>query len=161
MSEDHVQDIELVSVYQSAGLVICTRTLAALAAGASKQGDVTSLATAALLTAVAASDAILSEFMYTTDLPGYTRKFLKAGVADKYKCISNKKLADDHPAVFELVRHRLAIAHSEPNNRRSRLYGNRISVDGAHWAAQTVETFARAVWGSSMPIWFLNTLAGD
>lgn len=156
--EARASDAQLVSVYQSAALVLYTKKLAAFVATATDQQDACCFATATLLTAAAACEAILSEFVYITNLPAFTPEFLKAGVAKKYESCKNRKLDKEHPAVSELIRHRHAISHSEPNHRRSQLFGTRVNVDGARWAAQTVEDFARAIWGSSMPKWFLDTI---
>ncbi len=155
-SSDQVNLVESVSieVYQSGGLVSCTRRLAALTTQASDPQDVTYLAIATILTAAAALEAILSEFMFLSNPSGYTKVFCKKGVRDKYKIIKNSELIDDHPEVSELWAHRIAIGHSEPENERSRRYGTRISPEGALWASETVEAFARSLWGAAMPNWF-------
>ena len=149
---------EAVSDYQSAGLVVNTRKLAELTAESTNPADIGSLATATILTAAAALEATLSEFLWITNPAAFTKEFRRAGIAGKYQHITQRSLAIDFPATAELVGHRIAISHSEPNNRRSRQFGSRINADGAHWAAETVETFAEAIWGNSMPQWFRNTI---
>ncbi|MGO9597534.1 MAG: hypothetical protein ACLP7Q_05885 [Isosphaeraceae bacterium] len=112
------------------------------------------MATATILTAAAALEAILAEYRYLSDRSAYKERFCKAGVPEKYRMIKASKLADDHPAVSELWTHRKAIGHSEPENERSRNYGTRINSAGAFWAYETVEKFARILWGPAMPDWF-------
>lgn len=143
-----------IDVFMSGGLVTFTRKLADMAAQANEQQDVACLATATILTAAAALEAILSEFVYTINPSGYTKQFRKTGVPEKFRLATGTGLVATHPAVAELWDHRNAIGHSEPENPRSRFYGTRIDKAGAGWAISTVESFARALWGSNMPDWF-------
>ena len=161
-----------VSVYQSGALVGYAQRLASLAAESRDPYDVACFAAAAILSAAAASEAILSEFVYSSYLSAFTKDFRKAGVAAKYETIQElksgshvaakakkqknvppTKLARDHPDVEELLGYRIAIAHSEPGSLRSRLYATRINADGARWAAQVAQTFAKSIWGPLIPNW--------
>lgn len=143
-----------IEVFQSGALVAFTRRLATLAAQASEQQESACFATATILTAAAALEAILAEYLYLSGRSAYTKKFRRVGVPEKYEMIKASKLADDHPAVSELWAHRNAIGHSEPENGRLRNYGTRINSAGAIWAYETIEKFARTLWGPAMPNWF-------
>lgn len=143
-----------IDVFQSGGLVAFTRRLATLAAQASEQQESACFATATILTAGAALEAILAEYLFISERSAYTKEFSIAGVPKKYEMIKARKLVKDHPAVSELWAHRNAIVHSEPENERSRNYGTRINPAGARWAYETVDKFARTLWGSAMPNWF-------
>ncbi len=74
---------ELRSVFVSAGLVLYTRKSAALAYEMTDEADIHCLATAALLTAAAAAEAILSESAYITNINRFTEPFLFASVEKK------------------------------------------------------------------------------
>lgn len=143
-----------IEVFQSGGLVSRTRRLAALVNETADQLDSAYLATATILTAAAALEAILSEYVYLSDRPSYVKAFRKAGAPEKYEKLTGRKLRDDYPEVQEWWDRRVAIVHSEPENERSRHYGTRISAAGSAWASQTIEGFARGLWGASMPSWF-------
>ena len=88
---NHAAEASLVSVYQSGALVGYARRLASLAAESTDNNDVHCLAAAAILTAAAASEAILSEFVYLSYPLAFTKDFRGDGVAAKYKFIKDLK----------------------------------------------------------------------
>lgn len=145
----HAEEASLVSVYQSGALLSYARTLASVAAESTDPYVVHCLGTAAILTSAAASEAILSEFVYSSFPSAFTKDFRKDGVAAKYKTINDLKsgwlpaakeekvklvppseLDTDHPEVAELLRHRNAIAHSEPSNRHPGSMGRALMQTG-------------------------------
>ena len=142
-----------IDVYQSGGLVDFAKRLAALTSQAHDQQEEACYATATILMAAAALEALLAEFAYITDRTKYTNEFRKAGVSKKYQLLTSNELAVAHPPVAELWEHRIAIGHSEPDNARSRFYGTRVNRAGASWACSTLEDFARQLWGARMPDW--------
>jgi hypothetical protein len=151
------QETQLRSDYQSGNLISCTTWLAQFAAEETDELRLHRYATIALVTGAAACEALLSEVVYITAPAQFTPKFRRASVSGKYNLFkqgaTNANLDSDHPEVSELLTHKNAIAHSEPNNPRSSRYVNRLSADGARWAALTVIAFAEAIWGANMPAW--------
>lgn len=158
------------TVYQSGGLVGYTRILAALAARSGDEKETGCLATAAILTAAAALEAILADYLYVTDRPPYREerrwieqpkkyvKFSNGGVPIKYQLLRDTILEADYPEVSNLWAVRNAIVHSEPDHVRTRTYGARINPDGATWAYETAQTFACNLWGADMPQWLRSDL---
>lgn len=164
-----------ISVYQTGALVKHTRTLAHHAARAADPEDEAGFAVAAILTAVAAAEAILAEFLHHTNRSKATRGFFRDPIAEKHKIIKKLKLVasatasgkqhdldNDHPHIAELIKHRNALTHHEPENHRSRISGSRITPAGAQWALDSVQDFARAIWqGVEMPDWVKSGLSHD
>lgn len=161
----HIGEMARRMDYQSGSLIRYARKLASMAARSNDLDDVRALATAAVLTSAAATEATLAEFVYITALAAFTRDFRRAGVAEKYDFVKKIKaggppsqsgrpnkplgptvLDTDHPEVSELAGYRIAIAHSEPDNPRSWRFGERINCEGASWAARVAEAFAGTIW---------------
>jgi len=147
-----------IEAYQSAGLVLHTRRLSNLVAQSADVEEVTCLATAAILMAVAAIEALLSEAAYLKKPELYaTNAFQYGGVPVKFEKLMGEKLKVMCPDADELWGHRLALSHAEPDHRRTRFVGQRINAAGACWAAKTVEKLAVKIWGAEMPNWFAET----
>ncbi len=143
-----------IDVYQSGSLIAFSRRLSTCTMQARDQQEEACYATATILLAAAALEALLSEFAYLNDRCKYsTNEFRKAGVPRKYEILSGKDLAIAYPEIAELWAHRIAIGHSEPDNRRSTVYGTRVNKAGATWVVTTLESFARALWGADIPSW--------
>jgi hypothetical protein len=151
-----VEDTFHIDVFQSGGLIAFTRKLAAYTAQSVDPHDEACFATATILMAAAALEALLSEYAYTARRTSCTKDFRMAGVPKKFKLLTGEDLAVAYPDVAELWDHRIAIGHSEPESARSRFYGTRINKAGAIWAADVVAALAWALWDSSMPDWFRN-----
>lgn len=173
-----------IRAYQSGGLVNYVKTLARYAAQAGDPHEKECFALASILTAVAAVEANLTEFVvFKYNLTPPSRFFRKTN-QEKYELIKNLRrtqnpqdLLDelkvkpkeeplkpkpefdtDHPEVAKLIGCRNAITHSEPDNPRSISYNRLLNSDGARWAAETAQAFAYAIWGADMPEWLKRDL---
>ncbi len=144
-------DAVRIKAYQSAGLVAHTRILARIAQGEKDEMRVVTLATATILMASAALEAVLSEATYILKPSLYENKgFRKSGAPTKFKKLTG------HPSqeATDLWNTRIAVAHAEPDNPRTRFVGMKLNAQGAEWAASCIEKISKEIWGTSMPKWF-------
>ncbi|MDR3638665.1 MAG: hypothetical protein P4L84_32970 [Isosphaeraceae bacterium] len=116
--------------------------------------DATCFATGTFLTAIAAVEGMLSEYAHLYVKALYNDDFLYASIANKYQLVTGATLAKGAPEVVKLQRARNALVHSEPENQRSKNVGLLLNKQGARWAVETVDAFARDFWGDRMPPWF-------
>jgi hypothetical protein len=143
-----------IDAYQSAGLVMHTRKLAELTRQFSNQPEVTSLATAVIVMAAAALEALLAEAAYMLQPELYKlTKFRKAGVPQKFKLLKRYS----SPDIEEIWGYRNALSHAEPDNPRTRYVGEKLNEAGALEFAATIEKLAVEIWGAQMPDWFVET----
>jgi len=142
-----------ITVFQSGGLVSHTRLLAKMAENEQEEYKVVALATATVLMGAAALEALLSEAAYVLNPDLYDKNnFRLCGVPEKFKKLMGYKSQE-----VELIwAARKAVAHSEPQNSRSRFVGIKLNASGASWVTNTIEQVASEVWGESMPNWFKN-----
>ena len=147
-------------VFQSAGLVRHTRTIANLTARTSDEIERVGLATAALLMGAAALESLAMDTAYHLEPNLWKDKgFRKAGVPDKLKRLTG---ADSPEEVNQLWTHRLAVTHGEPLTHensaipRTQRVGEVLNALGAKWVADVVESVALKVWGPQMPDWFTD-----
>jgi hypothetical protein len=132
-----------ISAFQSAGLVAYTRTLAEIAKIQTTEKETVALATATLLMAAAALEALVTEAAYEHKKELYElQDFRDAGAPSKFERL--KKYSS--PEAIELWKLRKAVAHAEPDNKRTRFVGEKLNVEGAEWAAATIEKISREVW---------------
>lgn len=142
-----------VTIYQSAGLVKQTRTLSEITKRQSANIDIVALSTATILMAAAALEAIISETAFILNPSLYNqKKFRKAGVSEKFKLLKGYSSG----MLDELWEARNAVAHAEPDHRRTKFVGEKLNIRGAEWAATCVEDLSKEVWGKEMPEWFAN-----
>ena len=140
-----------ITVFQSAGLITSTRTLAKMTQEETDEYRVTTLATATILMGAAAIEALLSEAAHMLHPELYNKKdYRMCGVPTKFK----KMMGYESQEVKSIWDARKAVAHSEPNNSRSRFVGEFMNAQGAKKVIETVEKIAMEVWGDSMPDWF-------
>jgi hypothetical protein len=113
--------------------------------------DTSALIHAIHLTVAAALEALLLESASVLKPDLYAQqKFRKAGAPEKYRLL--KGTNSDH--VRHLWSIRVAVAHGEPDNKRTRFVGKHLSVEGAQQAVDMLNRLARDVWGKDMPQWF-------
>lgn len=143
-----------IEAYQSAGLVVHTRILARIARGETEEMRVVALATATILMASAALEAVLSEAAYILNQSLYkTKEFRMSGAPDKFEKLTGHSSQD----ATDLWNARKAVAHAEPDNSRTRFVGEKLNAQSAEWAASCIEKISKEVWGVSMPKWFSET----
>ncbi len=144
-----------IEVYMSGALTSNVRRLASMAARATDPRDVSCLCVSALLMGAAALESLLTDLSYVTNRTQYNdTRFRHAGLGDKYNQLTGRDLLVDHPPISQIWDSRNAVGHSEVTHFRSRTVGERLNPAGAEWVAQSIEDFARAVWGTGMPDWF-------
>ncbi len=144
-----------IEAFQSAGLVAHTRILARIAQSETDEMRVVALATATILMASAALEAVLSEAAYILNQSLYkTRKFRKSGAPDKFEQLTGHS-SQEATALWNA---RIAVAHAEPDNSRTRFVGMKLNAQGAEWAANCIIKLSKEVWGASMPEWFSETI---
>jgi hypothetical protein len=165
-----------ISVFWTASLILMVRRLRDLCIAASHEkrraansndeaarvaaeADESCYAIAAILPAGAGLEAVLSEYAYITDMERYKKKsFRMAGIAEKYRKLKHLDFTIEHPDAESLSNARKALAHSEPDARRSRFVGERINALGATWAAETLENFTVRLWEDALPDWIRNDI---
>lgn len=143
-----------IEAYQSAGLVAHTRILAIIAQSETEEKRVVALATATILMASAALEAVLSEAAYILNQSLYkTKEFRMSGAPAKFEQLIG------HPSqeATDLWNARKSVAHAEPDNSRTLFVGMKLNAQGAEWAASCIEKISKEVWGESMPKWFSET----
>lgn len=145
-----------IDVYMSGALVQNIRRLASMAGSAPDPQDVTCLCISAVLMAAAALEALLTDLAHVMKPAVYNdRQFRRSsGVPEKYRRLFGGDLSKDHPAVARVWEDRNAVGHSEAEEERSRRVGARLNPASALGVANSIEDFARTVWGSAMPDWF-------
>ena len=146
--------VSIPGAYQSAGLVAHTRILASMAQDEKDEVKLVTLTTATILMAAAAMEAVLSEAAYILKPSLYKDSdFRRAGAPAKFEKFTG------HPSqeVEDVWNARIAVAHAEPNNKRTRFVGVKLNAEGAEWAANCVVKISKEVWGASMPNWFSET----
>ena len=140
-----------ITVFQSGCLVSHTRILAKMTDGEINERKVSALATATILMAAAALEALLSEAAHVLKPALYEqRSFRMCGAPDKFKKLMGYK----SPEAELIWNARKAVAHSEPNNSRSRFVGKHLNSEGAKLALEAIENISNEVWGQLMPNWF-------
>jgi hypothetical protein len=140
--------------YQSAGLVAHTRILARMAQDETDEMELVTLTTATILMAAAAMEAVLLEAAYILKPSLYENiKFRNAGAPTKFQEFTGHTSQE----VTDLWNARIAVAHSEPDNTRTRFVGVKLNAQGAEWVANCVENISKQVWGAFMPKWFSET----
>lgn len=143
-----------IDVFQSAGLIDHIRYLAKLAEGEDKNGRA-SLATAAILVGSAAMEALLSEAAYLIKPQIYDNKFKYAGVPQKFERLTKERLDGQAAKLWE---YRCALTHSEPDNKRSTMVGEKIKAGDVNWVLKTVVELAYEAFGDKMPGWLEKAL---
>jgi hypothetical protein len=125
--EGHAHDKVSVRVYQHAGLLSQTRTLANLAEHEPNESKRVALTTATFLVAAAAMEALATEVAYVRNPALYAEgRSRYSSPLVKIRLLTGADSAD-----CELIwSTRKAIAHSEPDNRRSRDVGALLQADG-------------------------------
>lgn len=125
-----------VRVYQHAGLLGQTRTLANLAEHEPDEHRKVALTTASILVAAAAIEALATEVAYARNPALYAEaRFRHSSPQAKIRLLTGADSAD-----CELIwSARKAIAHSEPDNRRSRDVGALLQAGGALRVATATE----------------------
>lgn len=147
--------VSISGAYQSAGLVAHTLMLARIAQDENDEMKVVALTTATILTAASAMEAVLSEAAYVLKPSLYKDiEFRKAGAPTKYKKFTGRLSHE----VTEIWNARIAVAHAEPDNKRTRFVGVKLNAQGAEWAANCVVKLSNEIWGASMPKWFSKTI---
>jgi hypothetical protein len=143
----------IITVFQSAGLVAHARMLARMTEEETNEYKVVALATATILMGAAALEALLSEAAYVLRPDLYHNKpgvYRKCGLNDKFE----KFMGYQSPEVKLIWDARIAVAHSEPHNSRSRFVGEKLNAEGTKWVIDAIEKVSSEVWGESMPSWF-------
>lgn len=141
--------------YQSAGLVLHTKILARIVQGEKDELRVVALATATILMAAAALEAVLMEAAYILNKPLYKNNiFRKRGADKKFEKLTGPP-SQEAIALWET---RIAVAHAEPDHKRTRFHEIKLNAQGAEWAANCIEKISKEVWGKSMPKWFSETI---
>ena len=147
-----------IEAFQSGMLVLFTRKLAELTKNFENKPECECLVTATILMGAAAIESLLLDVAYVTNPTKYKDSdYRNKGVRKKYEELTGNNLDNRFPNVSELWGHRVALSHSEPDLRRTRLIGQRINPEGAVWVADTVDEFAVSLWGDQMPVRFSST----
>lgn len=140
-----------IQAYQSGGLVRSASRLLKLATASTDDEDTMALILATYLTTAAALEALLLEATSVLNPTLYAQKeFRQAGAPKKYSLLKGTN-SNDASHLWSI---RIAVAHGEPENPRTRFVGEHLTVAGAQQAVDMLNTLARDVWGPSMPQWF-------
>lgn len=118
------------------------------------QQEITCFASATLLMAAAAFEALLAEAASIKDPKLYTKKYFNKGMPAKYEELMGRPLNVADKDADDLWKNRNALTHSEPNNDRSKSLGKKINSSGAIWAYEVVKKVSLDIWGDKMPSWF-------
>lgn len=146
-----ITEAQSIEVYQSGQLVRSTARLAELAASAEAEEDRMALIEATYVTAAAALEALLMEAASILAPSIYSeKKFRMAGAPQKYKMLKGK----DSDAIGRIWKTRNALTHGEPDNERTRLVGEDLTVEDARQVVIILNNLARDIWGPAMPEWF-------
>jgi hypothetical protein len=144
----------IITVFQSAGLVAHAKMLVRMTEEETNEYKVVALATATILMGAAALEALLSEAAYVLKPELYKQRgrgsYLKVGPPDKFK----RLIGYESSEVRSIWDARIAVAHSEPHNSRSRFVGEKLNAEGVKWVIDAIEKVSGEVWGESMPSWF-------
>ncbi len=159
-----------IECWMAGALIGNVKRLARLADNTPDAQDRACLVVSAFLNAGAALEAILHECTYKTNFPLYAgvdpalkksqKGFRRKGIEEKYELLRQypdepddppSRLASDFPDVVRVLDARHALTHNEPDSKRSRFVGEVNNVEGAYWAHRTVLTFAKNLWGGSLP----------
>jgi hypothetical protein len=144
-----------IEVFMSGTLTANVRRLASMASHATDPQVVNCLCVSAVLMSAAALEALVTDLAYVKNETEYNSSaFRHMGVPEKYNRLTGGTLLTDYPAIHHIWQYRNAVGHSEVANVRSRFVGEQLNPARAAWIAQSVEDFARGVWGPSMPDWF-------
>ena len=144
-----------IQAYQSGGLVRSVSRLLKLAIASTDGEDTMALILATYLTTAAALEALLLEATSVLNPALYAQsEFRQAGAPKKYSMLKGTNSND----ASHLWAIRIAVAHGEPDNARTRFVGEHLTVTGAQQAVDMLNTLARDIWGPSMPQWFSNAI---
>ena len=142
-------------VYQFIGLLWATEHNAYYARLESRIDSRTVYAMNALLTAYAALEALVLETTLCIHPALYADKdFRKAGIIKQYTSFleSDERDKEEVSAVVaEISRHRVALTHSEPDNRRTHVLGQVISGTDAVRFAREIRNCAEWLWRGRRP----------
>ena len=131
-----------IRVFQNEGLLEHTRRVVELACRAKSERDRVALATAAVLMAGAAVEALIMETAYIHHPILYQdKKFRHAGVPHKFDMLM-KGTSADCALIWSA---RTAVSHSEPDHRRSREVGVRIQPNEIRAVLDATERVFAAV----------------
>lgn len=145
-----VQDMKI-EVFQSEGLISHTKLLANMTASERDEHRIVALATATILMGAAALEALLLEAAYILNPDLYRLdKFRQWRPPKKYEKLKGRKSEE----VEKIWNARIAVAHSEPHNERSRFVGEKLNAEGAVWIVEAIASISNEIWGESMPSWF-------
>lgn len=108
-----------------------------------------------LLTAYAALEALVLETAISTQPALYANaKFRRAGILDQYRDlldVSRRTGEAVRDVVGEISAHRVALTHSEPDNKRSAALGEVISATDAARFAAALREVAEWLWQGQRP----------
>lgn len=150
-----IQEELIIHAFQSAGLVKHTRILAAIVSFQESDASMVAVATATILMAAAALEAVLSEAAFVLKPNLYSDKqFRRAGAPEKFE----KLMGYSSTKARELWDARKAVAHAEPDHARTRFVGVKLNAQGAELALKCLEELTIEIWGNQMPAWFSDTL---
>jgi hypothetical protein len=146
-----------IQAYQSAGLMRSAARLLNLASASTNHEDTSALIHAIYLTVAAALEALLLEAVSIQENHMYKKGgphcFRKVGTLKKY-CMLKKGQGSYSNEVKHLSNIRIAVAHGEPDNTRTRLVGKHLTIAEAQKAVDMLNIVARDIWGTAMPQWF-------
>jgi len=131
----------IITVFQSAGLIAHAKMLARMTEEETNEYKVVALATATILMGAAAIEALLSEAAYVLNPELYRERgrgsYLKVGPPDKFIRLIGHESAE----VRSIWDARIAVAHSEPHNLRSRFVGEKLNAEGAKRVIDAIKQF--------------------
>lgn len=128
-------------VIMSPNLICCTKRLVDMTIKSDKDEEVSCLSMATITMAINAIEAFLLELSKFSMPDTYTKKFRNGNIARKFEKLTNKKLEDVFPDVYDVIHYRHDIVHHEPQSKRALSLGTVTNIEGAIGAAKTLEKF--------------------